>query len=117
MPEAPQRGQQRRKPRRMESNQLSSLWTPPWAISPDLSAIEAKILGAGAPGALWRDAAGRRAQTAGMRKGRRLSKARAAWRTAASPKEGPTICSPAGNPAEVRPQGPVAAGWRVRLKG
>ena len=38
-------------------------------------------------------------------------------RTRWSPRTGPTICSPTGSPAAVKPQGTEIAGWRVRLNG
>ena len=49
--------------------------------------------------------------------GIRLSNALAARSTSASPNIGPTICSPIGKPACVKPQGIVQAGCWVRLKG
>ena len=53
----------------------------------------------------------------GIAIGRAVSKARAARSTSASAYFGPTMCSPAGKPAFVSPQGIDAAGCCVRLKG
>ena len=57
--------------------------------------------------------------TAGRRPphGAAASKAAAARSTVASASRLPTICSPTGNPAGVKPQGTVAAGCPVRLNG
>ena len=58
-----------------------------------------------------------KAMGAAIGHGRIFSKARAACRTRRSPRGGPTICSPTGRPVSDKPQGTLAAGWRVRLKG
>ena len=49
--------------------------------------------------------------------GRAVSKAAAACSTARSANRRPTIWSPTGSPAGVKPAGTVAAGWPVKLNG
>ena len=49
--------------------------------------------------------------------GRALSNARAARKTSASLRAGPTICSASGSPSAVKPHGTEAAGCWVRLNG
>jgi Ribosomal protein L6 len=49
--------------------------------------------------------------------GRAVSNAAEACRTVRSSKRRPTICSPTGMPAEVKPAGTVAAGCPVKLNG
>ena len=58
-------------------------------------------------------------ETGGRRsaQGRAASNAADAWSTPRSAHRRPTICSPTGNPAAVKPAGRLAAGCPVKLNG